>query len=171
MGWWRVVVGAPAGAFQLRSRVPGIGDGDVDPSTRREPFRQRLERFERPWQVLKNPVTADPVDGVACDVVDACVGDEAGDTQRVEAPARDVDRDHIAADRPGGPTEAPVPGPEFQHAVGHAPGEQRQLDRFMQAYAVEKAKIESRRQGYAVTERPLADGSIKLVVQVPGGAA
>ena len=50
-------------------------------------------------------------------------------------------------------------------------GEQKQLDRFMQSYAVEKAKIESRRQGYSVTERPLADGSIKLVIEVSGGAA
>jgi hypothetical protein len=50
-------------------------------------------------------------------------------------------------------------------------GVQRELDRFMQAYAVEKAKIEARRKGHTVTEQPLADGSIKLTVQVAGGAA
>ena len=49
-------------------------------------------------------------------------------------------------------------------------GAQRELDRFMQAYAVEKAKIEARRQGHSVVEQPLADGSIKLTVQVAGGA-
>ena len=49
-------------------------------------------------------------------------------------------------------------------------GEQQQLDRFLQAYAVEKTKIESRRKGHAVTEQQLADGSIKLTVNV-GGAA
>jgi len=50
-------------------------------------------------------------------------------------------------------------------------GDQKELDRFMQAYACEKAKIEARRQGHSVTEQPLADGSIKLTVQVTGGAA
>lgn len=49
-------------------------------------------------------------------------------------------------------------------------GEQVQLDRFLQAYAVEKATIEARRKGHSVIEQPLADGSIKLTVQV-GGAA
>lgn len=50
-------------------------------------------------------------------------------------------------------------------------GEQKELDRLMQAYAVEKAKIEARRRGHTVTEQPLTDGSIKLTVQVTGGAA
>ena len=45
------------------------------------------------------------------------------------------------------------------------------LDAFMQSYAVEKAKIEARRKGHVVTEQALADGSIKLTVQVAGGAA
>ena len=48
-------------------------------------------------------------------------------------------------------------------------GEQKKLDQFQQAYAVEKAKIESRRNGHSVTERALADGSIKLTIQVNGG--
>ena len=49
-------------------------------------------------------------------------------------------------------------------------GQQLQLDRFLQSYAVEKAKLEARKQGHTVTEQSLSDGSIKLVVQV-GGAA
>jgi hypothetical protein len=49
-------------------------------------------------------------------------------------------------------------------------GEQRHLDRFMQAYSVEKAKIEARKRGHTVTEQALTDGSIKLTVQVAGGA-
>lgn len=54
---------------------------------------------------------------------------------------------------------------------GGAWGEQRELDRFLQAYAVEMTKIVARRQGQTVTEQPLSDGSIKLTIQVVGGAA
>ena len=50
-------------------------------------------------------------------------------------------------------------------------GEPKELDRFLQAYAVEKAKIEARRRGHSVHEKPLADGSIKLTIQLSGGAA
>jgi hypothetical protein len=49
-------------------------------------------------------------------------------------------------------------------------GEQVQLDRFLQIHAVEKAGIEARKRGHSVTEQALADGSIKLTIQV-GGAA
>ncbi len=49
-------------------------------------------------------------------------------------------------------------------------GEQSQLDRLMQAYACEKAKLEARRQGHAVAEQPMPDGSIKLTIQVGGVA-
>jgi hypothetical protein len=49
-------------------------------------------------------------------------------------------------------------------------GKQEHLDRFVQAYCVELAKIEARKKGYAVTEQPLADGSIRLSIQVGGGA-
>ena len=49
-------------------------------------------------------------------------------------------------------------------------GEQAQLDRFQQAYAVERATLEARKKGHTVTEQQLADGSIKLTVQA-GGAA
>lgn len=47
-------------------------------------------------------------------------------------------------------------------------GAQSQLDRLLQAYAVEKTRIEARRRGHTVTEQPLADGSIRLTVQVGG---
>lgn len=47
--------------------------------------------------------------------------------------------------------------------------EQKQLDRFLQAYSVEKAKIEARKQGHSVAEQSLKDGSVKLTIQVRGG--
>ena len=50
-------------------------------------------------------------------------------------------------------------------------GDQKHLDRFLQAYAVEKAKLEARSKGHSVTEQSLSNGSIKLTVQVTGGAA
>ena len=49
-------------------------------------------------------------------------------------------------------------------------GEQKDLDRFRQGYAVEKAKIEARKRGHCVSEQQLDDGSIKVVVKL-GGAA
>lgn len=49
-------------------------------------------------------------------------------------------------------------------------GSQSELDRLLQAYAVEKAKIEARRAGHGVTEQAQADGSIKLTIQVGQGA-
>jgi hypothetical protein len=53
---------------------------------------------------------------------------------------------------------------------GGAWGDKQHLDRFLQAYAVEKAKLEARKKGYTATEQTLTDGSIKLTIQV-GGAA
>ena len=51
-------------------------------------------------------------------------------------------------------------------------GEPAELDKLLQAYAVEKAKLEARRHGYSVSEQLLEDGSIKLSIQVgQGGAA
>ena len=50
-------------------------------------------------------------------------------------------------------------------------GEQKELDRFLQSYAVEKAKLEARRKGHSVSEQQLQDGSVKLTIQVSGGAA
>lgn len=49
-------------------------------------------------------------------------------------------------------------------------GEQQELDRFLQAYAVEKTRLEARKQGHDVAEQTLIDGSIKLTVCM-GGAA
>ena len=43
-------------------------------------------------------------------------------------------------------------------------GEEQHLNRFLQLYAVEKAKLEARTKGYAVSEQALADGSIKLSI-------
>lgn len=49
-------------------------------------------------------------------------------------------------------------------------GRQEELDRLLQAYAVEKARLEARKRGHSVVEQPLADGSIKLTISVGGGA-
>ncbi len=49
-------------------------------------------------------------------------------------------------------------------------GEQAELNRFLQAYAVEKAKIEARKKGHTCSESHLDDGSIRVTVHV-GGAA
>ena len=54
---------------------------------------------------------------------------------------------------------------------GGAWGKQEELDKLLQAYAVERAKAEARRVGSTVTEQALANGSIKLTIQVAGGAA
>ena len=50
-------------------------------------------------------------------------------------------------------------------------GEQKHLDAFLQSYAIEKCRIESRKKGHTLTEQALRDGSVKLTVQVNGGAA
>ena len=50
-------------------------------------------------------------------------------------------------------------------------GNQKELDKLMQTYSVEKAKLEARRKGHVASEQLLADGSIKLTIQVAGGAA
>ena len=49
-------------------------------------------------------------------------------------------------------------------------GEQGELDRLLQAYAVEKCRIEARRAGHSVTEQTLSDGAIKLTIGVGGVA-
>jgi len=43
-------------------------------------------------------------------------------------------------------------------------GEQRELDRLLQAYAVEKAKLGARKKGYSVSEQSLENGSIKVQI-------
>ncbi len=45
-------------------------------------------------------------------------------------------------------------------------GNHEELEHLLQMYAVEKAKIEARKAGHSVIERPLADGSIKLTISV-----
>jgi len=43
-------------------------------------------------------------------------------------------------------------------------GGEEHLDRFKQSYAVEKAILEARKKGYAVSEQSLEDGSIRLQI-------
>jgi hypothetical protein len=45
-------------------------------------------------------------------------------------------------------------------------GDQSHLNQLLQAYAVEKARLEARRRGHTVTEQSLSDGSIKLSIHV-----
>lgn len=53
----------------------------------------------------------------------------------------------------------------YDNYEGHW-GDSADLGRFKQAYAIEKAKIEARRAGRFVIERPLQDGSVELCVSV-----
>ncbi len=53
----------------------------------------------------------------------------------------------------------------FDHFGGFW-GVPEKLDQFQQAYAVEKAKLEARKQGYQSSESVMADGSIRLNVLV-----
>ena len=47
-------------------------------------------------------------------------------------------------------------------------GDPKELGRLLQGYAVEKARIEARLKGHTVVEQSLADGSIKLTIQIGG---
>lgn len=47
-------------------------------------------------------------------------------------------------------------------------GHPRELDRFLQAYAIEKCRLEARKQGHHVTEAVLADGTVRLTMRVGG---
>jgi hypothetical protein len=58
---------------------------------------------------------------------------------------------------------------KYDNYQGHW-GEQKHLNSFLQAYAVEKARIEARKKGHRVSECKLEDGSIRVTVHV-GGAA
>lgn len=53
----------------------------------------------------------------------------------------------------------------FGNFEGHW-GDAKELDRFKQRYAVEKASMEARRLGRSVLEQQLSDGSIKLTISV-----
>ena len=59
---------------------------------------------------------------------------------------------------------------KFDNYNGRWGSKEEFLDPFLQAYAVEKAKIEARKKGHSVVEQRLDNGSIKLTVNV-GGAA
>jgi len=54
---------------------------------------------------------------------------------------------------------------KYDNFGGHW-GAPEELDRFLQTYAIEKTRIEARRQGHTVTEQSLADGSIKLTISI-----
>ena len=58
---------------------------------------------------------------------------------------------------------------QYDNYNGHW-GEQNHLNSFLQAYAVEKSKLEARKKGHSVSETKLDDGSIRVTVRV-GGAA
>lgn len=47
-------------------------------------------------------------------------------------------------------------------------GNQSELDRLMQRYAIEKASLEARRKGHTVLEQPLENGTVKLTIQIGG---
>jgi hypothetical protein len=47
-------------------------------------------------------------------------------------------------------------------------GEQLELDKFVQAYTVEKATAEARQHGYMVNEEEVSDGSIRLEMTLVG---
>ena len=59
------------------------------------------------------------------------------------------------------PTDGVV---RYDNFGGHW-GDQQHLDRLIQMYAVEKAKIEAKRRGYSVSEQALQDGSILVRVR------
>lgn len=52
----------------------------------------------------------------------------------------------------------------YDNFSGHW-GDEAQLHRFLQAYAIEKVRLESRKKGLAVTEHQLQDGSVRLQIQ------
>jgi hypothetical protein len=58
----------------------------------------------------------------------------------------------------------PLTGAIRYDTYGGAWGEQAQLDRFLQAYAAEKVRLEARKKGYQITEQALQDGSISLQI-------
>lgn len=50
-------------------------------------------------------------------------------------------------------------------------GSPHELDRLLQAYAVEKATAEAWRAGHSVAEHLMADGSVRLTLRVGNGGA
>ena len=55
----------------------------------------------------------------------------------------------------------------YDNYQGHW-GRQEELNKFLQAYAVEKAKIEARKKGHMCSETRLEDGSIRVTIRVGG---
>jgi len=53
---------------------------------------------------------------------------------------------------------------QYDNFEGHW-GEQQQLDRFVQRYSVEKAKLEGQKRGHNVSEQTLSDGSILVQIR------
>ena len=47
-------------------------------------------------------------------------------------------------------------------------GDVAHLERFLQMYAVERAKLEARKKGYSVSEQTFQDGSIKVQIVEAG---
>lgn len=45
-------------------------------------------------------------------------------------------------------------------------GDQRELDRLLQRYAIEKTRMEAHREGHTITEQALENGSVKLTIQL-----
>lgn len=55
----------------------------------------------------------------------------------------------------------------FDHYEGRW-GDPTWIHRLLQAYAIEKTRLEARRQGHDLREQLLADGSVKLTIHVGG---
>jgi len=53
---------------------------------------------------------------------------------------------------------------QYDNFEGHW-GDQQQLDRFVQRYSVEKAKLEAKKRGHVVSEQTLGDGSILVQIR------
>lgn len=49
-------------------------------------------------------------------------------------------------------------------------GKQEQLDQLFQCYAIEKTRIEARKQGHGVHEQTLQDGSVRLTLTIGDNA-
>ena len=47
-------------------------------------------------------------------------------------------------------------------------GDQRELERLVRSYAIEKSRIEAHELGHQFTETNLVDGSVKLTIQIGG---
>lgn len=54
---------------------------------------------------------------------------------------------------------------DYDNYGGHW-GDNKELDKFIQAYAVEKAIYEAQKGGYSTYEEVMADGSIKITINM-----